>query len=64
MSRLEAEALRMFAEDVRSVRRIKARLIEIAREEPETILRNLDRLPRVDQVTLGWLARLARRYIN
>ncbi len=64
MSRLEAEALWMFAEEVRSVRRMKARLIEIAKEEPETILRNLERLSRVDQVTLGWLARLARRYIN
>ncbi len=64
MSRLEAEALRMFAEEVRSIRRMKARLIEIAKEEPETILRNLERLSRADQVTLGWLARLARRYIN
>jgi hypothetical protein len=63
MSRLEAEALWMFAEEVRGVRRMKARLIEIAKEEPETILRNLERLSRVDQVTLGWLARLARKYL-
>jgi hypothetical protein len=64
MSRLEAEALWMFAEEVRGVRRMKARLIEIAKEEPETILRNLERLPGVDRVSLGWLARLARRYLN
>ncbi len=64
MSRLELEAMRMFAEELRSVRRMKARLIEIAKEEPETILRNLKQLSEEDRVTLGWLARLARRYIN
>jgi hypothetical protein len=63
MSRLEAEALWMFAEEVRGVRRMKARLIEIAKEEPETILRNLELLSGEDRVTLGWLARLARRYL-
>ncbi len=64
MSRLELEALRMFAEEIRSTRRMKARLIEIAKEEPERILRNLERLPEEDRETLGWLARLARRYLN
>lgn len=64
MSRLGVEALRIFAEEVRSVRRMKARLIEIAKEEPETILRNLEQLPGEDRVTLGWLARLARRYMH
>jgi hypothetical protein len=63
MSRLEAEALWMFAEEVRGVRRMKARLIQIAKEEPETILRNLELLSGEDRVTLGWLARLARRYL-
>ncbi len=64
MSRLELEALRMFAEEIRSTRRMKARLIEIAKEEPERILRNLERLPEEDRETLGWLARLARKYLN
>ena len=64
MSRLELEALRMFAEEIRSARRMKARLIEIAKEDPERILRNLGRLPEEDRETLRWLARLARRYLN
>ncbi len=64
MSRLEMEALRMFAEEIRSTRRMKARLIEIAKEDPERILRNLEQLPEEDRETLGWLARLARRYLN
>ncbi len=64
MSRLEQEALRMFAEELRSARRIKARLIEIAKEDPERILRNLERLPEEDRETLRWIARLARRYLN
>ncbi len=64
MSRLEMEALRMFAEEIRSTRRMRARLIEIAKEDPERILRNLERLPEEDRETLGWLARLARKYLN
>ena len=64
MSRLELEALRMFAEEIRSARRMKARLIEIAKEDPERILRNLERLPEEDRETLRWIARLARRYLN
>ncbi len=64
MSRLELEALRMFAEELRSARRMKARLIEIAKEDPERILRNLERLPEEDRETLRWIARLARRYLN
>jgi hypothetical protein len=64
MSRLELEALRMFAEEIRSARRMKARLIEIAKEDPERILRNLEQLPEEDRETLRWLARLARRYLN
>ncbi len=64
MSRLELEALRMFAEELRSARRIKARLIEIAKEDPERILRNLERLPEEDREALRWIARLARRYLN
>ncbi len=64
MSRLEMEALRMFAEEIRSTRRMKARLIEIAKEDPERILRNLEQLPKEDKETLEWLARLARRYLN
>ncbi len=64
MSRLEMEALRMFAEEIRSTRRMKAKLIEIAKEDPERILRNLERLPEEDRETLGWLARLARKYLN
>ncbi len=63
MSRLEMEALRMFAEEIRSTRRMKARLIEIAKEDPERILRNLEQLTEEDKETLGWLARLARRYL-
>ncbi len=64
MSRLELEALQMFAEELRSARRMKARLIEIAKEDPERILRNLERLPEEDRETLRWIARLARRYLN
>ncbi len=64
MSRLEIEALRMFAEEIRSMRRMKASLIEIAKEDPERILRNLERLPEEDRETLQWLARLARRYLS
>ncbi len=64
MSRLELEALRMFAEELRNARRMKARLIEIAKEDPERILQNLERLPEEDRETLRWLARLARRYLN
>ncbi len=64
MSRMEMEALRMFAEEIRSMRRMKARLIEIAKEDPERILRNLEQLPEEDKETLGWLARLAQRYLN
>ncbi len=64
MSRLEQEALRMFAEELRNARRMKARLIEIAKEDPERILRNLERLPEEDRETLRWIARLARRYLN
>ncbi len=64
MSRLELEALRMFAEELRSARRMKARLIEIAKEDPERILRDLERLPEEDRETLRWIARLARRYLN
>jgi len=63
MSKLEEEAVRIFVSDLRHARQIKQRVIRLAKEEPETVLRAMESLEERDQKYLKWLKDIATRYM-
>jgi len=63
MSKLEEEAVRIFVSDLRHARQIKQRVIRLAKEEPETVLRAMKSLEERDRKYLAWLKDIATRYM-
>ncbi len=62
MSKLEREALRIFATEMRAARKVKAKIIELAKHDPDMILGALRTIPREDRQELQWLKAVAERF--
>ncbi len=64
MSKIEAEAMRVFVDEIRHARRMKARAINLAKEDPRTVLQAIASLPDADRKTLAWVARIAEQSLG